>query len=124
MGVFSLTTLEGGQRDLHSTCKAIMETEINLTIMEVISTISLVEHKLTAMDSLNTTLLADVHPIPLIVFRIITLAMDISQITWVVPRVIILADKIWSIILNLFTCKLLMPYCKSDMLSCIYYFIP
>merc|ERR1712061_792302 len=92
MGVFSLTTLEGGQRDLHSTCKAIMETEFNRTTIEVISTISLVEYKLTAMDSLNTTLLAEVHPIPLVVFKIITMDQDISQTTQVVLRLTTLEE--------------------------------
>merc|ERR1712088_246282 len=90
--VLRLTTLEEGKRDLHSTWKAIMETEINRTTMQVISTISLVEYKLTAMDSLNTIILEEVHPITLVVLKIITMAQDISQTTQVVLRLTTLEE--------------------------------
>jgi len=61
--VLRLTTLEEGKRDLHSACKAILETEFNQSTMEFLMLIHLVEYNLTSMNSLNTTLLAEVHPI-------------------------------------------------------------
>jgi len=113
--------MEGGWRDLRLDCKITIRMEFNLIIMVVSRAICGVEPRPITMGNSNGTRLVEVHQIPFIVFRIITLAMDISQITWVVPRAIflamvgaisqitlvvaraiILADNIFSILLNLF----------------------